>query len=366
MKYNTKLIIILIALSLLIISCSLYILYVRFKTIRYYKCPEKPHSELLSSVLYNNRFVRDDKNYNFFMPCGYNFVEDELDEMKVPKSKYIFALRGCDQIVSKNNLWDILEKTYGRFAASHIMPESFIIEEKDQYQMAVKKLVEGDVLICKKNLQRKLGLKLAFNKKDLDEALKDEFRVAQVFLTDTKMIKERKLNLRVYFAAIKKGNKIEFYVNKNGKILYTKEKTTGPITFESHITSYQMDPDLYEKENIPHSFKELEKYIGPREYHEIWNKLMKKLVYFSRAVAHVFEDDKFRDKVCFQLFGLDVILYYDEPYILEVNKGPDMIPKCEKDKELKKNIYEEIFNLVGLTHKPFLKNNFVKVYTFNF
>jgi len=361
--FNKLLIIIPIIILIFGVAIAVYF-YFKNKTVKYFKCPEKPNADLLNGVLAKNKIILDDKEYNFFMPCGYNFVEDELDEMKVPKSKYIFALRGCDNIVSKNNLWEILEKKFGRNGASKIMPESFIIEDPDEYEEAKRRVRNGTVLICKKNLQRKLGLKLAFDEKDLKDALDDDFKVAQVFLTEARQIKDRKINLRVYYVAIKKGKRIDFYVNRNGKILYTKDKTTGEIKFESHITSYQMDPDLYEKENLPHNFKELRKYLGPQEYSRIWVKLMAKLKIFSGAIGHVFEDDKFKDKVCFQLFGMDVILDGDEPYILEVNKGPDMIPKCNKDNELKQNIYEEVFNLAGLIHRPFKQNNFMKIYTY--
>ncbi len=347
---------------LIIIIVNLYF-YFKFKTVTYYKCPEKPHAELLNSVLSNNRILRDDKNYNFFMPCGYNFVEDELADMKVPKSKFIFALVGCDQIVSKNNLWEVLQNKFGREYASKIMPESFIIEDPKEYAMAKERVKGGVVLISKKNLQRKLGLKLVFNEKDLEDAKKEDFKVAQVFLTNARTIKDRKMNLRVYYVIVKKNNDIRFYVNTNGKVLYTKDKTSGPIKFESHITSFQMDPDLYEKEDLPHSFRDLHKFLGAKDYKTIWKKIMMKLKLFSDAVYPVFKDDKFKDKTCFQLFGMDVILDGNEPYILEVNKGPDMIPKCKKDEELKKNIYEEVFNLVGLIHRPFKSNNFIPIYS---
>ena len=35
------------------------------------------------------------------------------------------------------------------------------------------------------------------------------------------------------------------------------------------------------------------------------------------------------------MFGVDVIFDNLKPYILEINKGPDMIPKDDKDKLIK-------------------------------
>jgi len=297
------------------------------------------------------------------MPCGYNDAEIELEKMNIPKSKYIFGLKGCDDIVSKNNLWFILEKTYGRGGASKLMPESYLIEDINQFNMAINRLKRKEILICKKNLQRKLGLKLVFRPKDLVEAKTENFMIAQIFLKNAGMINERKLNLRVYYAIKKVNNEIYFFVNTNGKVLYTKEKTNGNIKFESHITSYQMDPELYEKENLPHNFKELKNYWGNEKFNKIWMKILIKIKYLSNAVAPVFNQKKFNDKICFQLFGMDVIIDGEEPYILEINKGPDMIPKCKKDKPLKEVIYEEIFNIAGILPRPFKKNNFELIYS---
>ena len=360
-----KIHIFLIILTPIILLSISYLIFLKFRKIKYFKCPEKPNANLLNEVLQKNNFIKNDQNYNLYMTCGYNDVEEELENMNIPNSKYINALKGCDKIVSKSSIWFILQTKYGRYGAKKIMPESFLIEDIDEFNLAMNRVKNGEILIAKKNLQRKLGLKFIFNPEDLIEARDDEFIVAQKFLENTKTINGRKLNLRIYLLIIKKNNKIEFFINQNGKVLYTKEKTSGPIKFESHITSYQMDPELYEKENIPHNLKELESLFGINEYKNIWDKIIFKLTLLASASAPVFEYNKFNDKICFQLFGIDMILDGNEPYLLEINKGPDMIPKCIKDEPLKKNIYEEVFHKVGLIFNPFRKNNFTKIYTYN-
>ena len=357
-----KLAIICGSVIVIIIIVIIYLSTTHFKKITYHKCLEKPHTDLLDGVLRRNGFSRNDQKYNFYMPCGYNNIEQELKNIDVPPSKYIFGLIGCDQIVSKNNLWDVLEKTYGRHSAKQLMPESFLIENPHQYAIALQEVRHGTVLICKKNLQRKLGLALVFTEDDLERAKKDEFKVAQRFLKNTTQIHGRKMNMRIYFMIRKHKGKIQFFVNTNGKVLYTKNKTTGNITFETHITSFQMDADLYEKENMPHDFNELKKVIGKEAYGRIWAKIIDKIKYLSKAIAPIFSEVKYKDKVCFQLFGMDVILEDGEPYILEINKGPDMIPKCKKDEKLKKNIYEATFQVAGLLKMRLKPSNYVKIY----
>jgi hypothetical protein len=43
-----------------------------------------------------------------------------------------------------------------------------------------------------------------------------------------------------------------------------------------------------------------------------------------------------------------------------------MIPKCKKDEKLKKTIYDELFNIAGITIRPFQRNNFIKIYQYKY
>ena len=327
----------------------------------FYKCPNKPNSILLNEVLTKNAFKKTDQNFDMYMPCGYNNIENELQELNV-NSKYIFGLKGCDKIVAKNNLWKILEGAYGRFGASKIMPETYILNNADQFRMAYDKIRKNETLICKKNLQRKLGIKFAFNENDLVECKNEDFKIAQKFMKNSMTIKNRKINLRIYYVIKKIGNKVQFFINANGKVLYTKDKTSNNISFESHITSYQMDGALYKIESLPHDFIQLRKFMGKKQFNILWKKIIEKMKYLSNAISYVFKDNQYFDKICFQLFGVDIIVENGEPYILEINKGPDMIPKCMEDIKLKENIYEQTFRIGGVIKRPFKKNNFSKIF----
>jgi hypothetical protein len=333
------------------------------KRITYYMCLEKNPKKTLNNVLTNNGFKRGDINSYLYLPCGYTNVEKELKNIDIPVSKYIFGFIGCDEIIRKNSLWEILEKAYGRDGAKQIMPESFIINNPHQFEVALQEIRRGTILICKKNIQRKMGLALTFTENDLIKAKNDNFKVAQRFLKNTMQIHGRKMNMRLYYMIRKYKGKIQFFVNKNGKVLYTKNKTGNDVTFETHITS-QMDVELYEKENMPHDFKELKNMIGEESYKRIWGEIIKKITDLSKAIApSVSKNTKYENKVCFQLFGMDVILENDgKPYILELNKGPSMKAFNEKDEKLKENIFESTFKVAGLLKNRLKSSNYVKVY----
>lgn len=281
--------------------------------------------------------------------------------MDIHVAKYIFGVIGSNPINKKNDLWNILEKAYGRDGAKQIMPETFIIDDSRQFDVALKEVQRGTVLICKKNIERKKGLALTFTEDDLIKSKNGSFRVAQRFITNTMQIQERKMNMRLYYVIRKYKGRIQFFVNTNGKVLYPKDKTGDTITFDTHITSF-MDPEMYEKENIPHNFKELKKSIGKETYECIWDKIIDKIKKLSKAIAPIFNKDKHENNVCFELFGMDIILENEEPYILELNKGPDMRAKCKKDEKLKENIYESTFQVAGLLKNRSKPSNYVKVY----
>ena len=356
MKKYIIIIIFIIFISILIISIICFYLIPR--KITYYKCSEKPINPLLIGIFEKYKINLQKVGFDLYMPCGYNNVEREMAE-NIFYGKYIFGLRGCDRIVSKNSIWSILETTYGRPFASKIMPETFVLSDKKQLEMAFNQINNKINLICKKNLQRKLGLKFAGNKKELEECVKEDFKIAQRFMKNTLTIKDRKMNIRIYYVIKKEADKLTFYLHRNGKILYTNKKTGGEISFDTHITSYQMDSDIYKNDALPHSIDDLRKFLGKEKSNEIWAKIEEKMALLSRAIAHVFYDKMHYNKVRFQLFGVDVIVDENgEPFILEINKGPDMIPKCDQDESLKRIVYEDTMRIGGVIGWKFRKNGF--------
>jgi len=357
-----KYIIIIIITILILIIIPIIVYFAIPKKITYFKCSEKPNNPLLSKIFESHKINLKEVGFDLYMPCGYNDIEEQMSE-NIFYGKYIFGLKGCDQIVSKNSIWNILEMTYGRPFASKIMPETFILSNEEHIDMAFNEIEKKNTLICKKNIQRKLGLKFASTKKELIECVKEDFKIAQLFMKNTLTIKGRKINIRIYYIIKKEGNKIAFYLHKNGKILYTNKNTGGKISFDTHITSYQMDSNIYKNDGLPHSINDLRNFLGKEKSNHIWRKIEEKMGFLSRAISSVFYDEIHYDKVCFQLFGIDVIVNENgDPFILEINKGPDMIPKCDQDEPLKKIIYEDTMRIGGVIGWKFRKNGFYVIH----
>ena len=100
--------------------------------INYYRCPQKKLGQITQLVFYKHNINNKNEDWNIYIPCGYNNIENELLDIKLNdisknKKKYIFGINGCDSIVAKNHIWQSLVKCYGRAGASKLMPESYIL-----------------------------------------------------------------------------------------------------------------------------------------------------------------------------------------------------------------------------------------------
>jgi hypothetical protein len=347
----------------------------------YYKCEEKPISPILEDIFKkygisksakndnkNASYKKNGMNWELYIPCGYNYVEQELPTVQMslsPSQLYIFGINGCDKMVSKNNIWSTIKKYYGFDAASKIMPSSYVLEDKDDMQLFKRDYVKDKIYILKKNVQRKEGLKLT---KDYNfitkEAVNEEYKVVQNYIRDLYLINGRKVNLRVYLLVVLDGDQKLFYISDLGKCIYTNKKyNDNDFDFESNITSYHLDMSVY-KEN-PRTFDDLRAYINKKEDNEnagslFFVKMNEILQKMCTALSNdFFQSDNIRERsaISFQLFGVDVIMDKDlNPYLLEVNKGPDMSARDDEDKKMKTIVQTHMFEKVGVIQDDAIHN----------
>ena len=127
---------------------------------------------------------------------------------------------------------------------------------------------------------------------------------------------------------------------------------------------------VYEKN--PRHFDELYKYIDMNSNHnghDNGNILKNNIALLMNKICiclskSIYQSSNLKNTICFQLFGADVIFNNQlHPYLLEFNKGPDMIPRDEIDKKMKTTVQEDMFRIVGiLPPKIDDKNIFYETY----
>ena len=368
-NYNIKLYFILI---LILIVFFIYIISVYFnfnkdmehfvssiENLKYYRCDDKKLLGITNDIFKDFNLFKNNDDWDVYIPCGYNNVENELQTIKInnksdPNKKFIFGINGCDSIVSKNKIWQSLVGCYGRPDARKLMPESFVLNDPKDMNAFKNYYNKKDIYILKKNIQRKEGLKLT---SDLDTILtaKDEsYKVVQKYLTNLYLINKRKVNLRIYLLILIKDNKIYFYMSNIGKCIYTnKEYNDNNFDFESNITSYHLDMNVYKKN--PRTLDELYEFLNKDTNNENSSNILENRIYkLMKDVSYclstsIYQSDNIKNTTCFQLFGADVIFDTNlHPYLLELNKGPDMNPRDDIDRKMKTKVQIDMFSKIGM------------------
>jgi len=334
--------------------------------ITYNRCNTIKLQENIQKVFDDNGIVKDASAWDIYMPCGYNYVEGELESLsakQITKNKRIFAISGCDKIASKNNLWKILRDYYGREGASTIMPESYIINDKKEMKIFKENYQKGKLYLVKKNIQRKEGIIITGNYDRIISMW--SYKVIQEYVPDLYVLKNRKINIRLYLLVVCYNGKVGGYLYNQGKCIYTNKDYDESVASETkerevHLTSVNLDTDIYKTH--PETLDDLERHLGNPDYSKLWNNIlncMKKTMKASEG--HICHLNKLQKAVAFQVFGGDIIFDKDfHPYLLELNKGPSMKYITEKDKEMKDRLTRDIFSFVGLT-KDKLEGHFIRL-----
>ena len=339
------------------------------KDIYFYKCNKFVINKTIYDIFKNYNIKRTfDINYkwNLFMPCTYNDVENELKQLNNRKinnrkinRRSIFGIQGCDLLVSKNNMWKLLEDKYNRNNAQKIMPETWILSNNNHMKKFKSEFNANNMYIMKKNIQRKKGLLLTNNLNEIINNEDSKFRIVQKYMKNTFMINRRKINLRIYLLIIIKNNKLHSYFYKNGKCIYTNKDYNNTNDLEENITSLNLDLDIYEKN--PFDLFELLNYLGNEKYLKLINNIKFNLKKLEDCYRDILLKLNKNNNTYFQLFGLDYIFDNDfNVYLLELNKGPDMTCKNDKDCLLKYRVYEDLFDKVKLIESN-KKNMYEKI-----
>lgn len=335
--------------------------------LKYYKCPGKDINNATKTGLRKSGFTRTDNpdTSDLYIPCGYNYIELELAKFNPGSSvKYIYAIKGCDQLCSKNGLWSALKLEYGKETASSIMPLTWVLNDTDDYKAFQRYYLQYSqtrpTFILKKNIQGKRGLYITQNKADIDELHAESgtsgYKVIQRYVDNPYSIQGYKLNIRLYVVIICNAGHIDWYLYNQGKCIYTNKVYDPVISLqesnlddrEQHFTSYNLNTaEKYIEMGLPESLDDLERHMGSVEYQKVWSGIITRIAKIKECFAgRLCLLESLAEKVCFQLFGVDVILDEDmKPLILEFNKGPEMVYKSPGDRDLKNNL---IINMLAM------------------
>ena len=328
------------------------------------QCNKLPVSKRLGNIFEKNDIKRDEKNWDIYLPCGYTYVESELKDIPVLNDKQkIFAIDGCDKIVSKYHLWKTLNNKFGdRYI--DFFPKTYPFTRK-----GLKELMDnhnnGMKYIAKKDVQRQTGLTIIHNIKDLSKIINDrKYLVIQELLNNPFLIDERKINIRIYYLLVCNNGIVDGYVHSNGFMYYTADKFDyNSNSDKPHITTGYIDRSVYKKN--PLTIDDFYKYLDKNGYNS--KTLKKNIVNLFKTIMEaikipICKNNNIKKGVAFQLFGCDVAPDNNlNVKLIELNKGPDLTSKDERDNNVKLEVTNDLLEIVDIIPKQDKDNRFIKL-----
>lgn len=349
----------------------------------------------------NIEATKNQSDADLILPCGYNNINEEINTLpnvygiknkETTPKKRVFIIEGADEITAKNYLWKNLFNQYGLKKACELSPTTYLLTEP-QRSADIIRLEEnhtpGKLYILKKNIQRQTGLEIVDNI-DIIKNNPKGYVLAQDLLEDSYLVNGRKINLRVYIIVVCHKNNKHVYMFDDGFMYYTKQPfVKGDKSPDNHITTGYVDRDVYHKNPLTHT--DFKKYLDLNEgdkYHESNNprvlsqiendiryrrndisdvvfERIQKLIHdvfmsFKNVICRCKDDYDNLIPICndysVQIFGADVAINENlHPQIIEINKGPDLSPKDERDGRIKHKMFSDTLEIIGI--KPLTPEN---------
>lgn len=284
----------------------------------------------------------------------------KLQDLDVsPKCAYIYGLRSIDMFASKSTLALVM-----RVQHTDWIPVTFVVKmREDMYALRIKHFDEsgklrknnmcnggGGGLIMKNNQQRQMGTKLVVNGwGDIDF---QNCVVVQEILGDPLLVNGRKIDLRIYLLVICTSSKHEMFVYHDGFVYYTNPRTDTQGSYcdnryDTVVSSGYIDRSVYETN--PLTLQDLYGFIGKSNAQTLYSSIIQCFANVHRAYASILNESDVDDGVDrFVLLGADVSPNTKcEVKLLEINKGPDFIPKDDgRDKSLKKSVVADTMDVL--------------------
>jgi hypothetical protein len=322
--------------------------------------------DTLETILKDNNIIKMENNAKITLPCDYDDQDKEIDMMKpIHSDQQFFIIGNADLMTAKEELWRNVLYHHGYDKTKSMMPITYILDDINDLNRLKLEYKQNNIYIMKKNIQRQEGLKITNKLDEILNGKNEGYIIAQELLQDPYIIDDRKINMRFYVLVICKENKMDVYVYNDGFMYYTDGAfIKGSTETKPNITTGYIDRSVYEKNPLTH--EDFRKYLDDNtrqlsnpELHITRQHLKLSNIIFDRIfdlLKNVFvsffgkvcNKPKLKPYVSFQLFGVDIAINDQlNPMIMEINKGPDMGAKDERDKALKHRCMKDVFKLVG-------------------
>ena len=297
---------------------------------------------------------------NILMLENITFMEDAVDTVvsnnMLLASQFLYGMKGSDMLAGKNNLMIMVRRHMSQDDIDRFFPRTYIMSFKPDLEKLKQEYNKNTMYILKSNKQRQQGYQITNNLEYIEQNKKD-FVVCQELLQDPLLVNGRKINIRVYMLILLKKDQISFYIYQNGFMYYTpKPFKAGSSRSDENITTGYIDRAVYE--NNPLTISDLSKHLGAESFDTLWKNTKECFSKITRCYRDfLLKENTGVPGVKFMIYGCDIAPDSKlDVKCMEVNKGPDLKYKDERDKEVKFNMVKQMMQMVlyGKTDDPVL------------
>ena len=296
----------------------------------------------------------------FIMFETLNYIDTLMGKITFPKdAKWIWGLRGSDMIASKSAFALTMQSNN----KMNLIPPTWITESASDYKLFTASYNPSKIYILKQNIQRQEGFAITNDLATLNNAFKasanasvpNNWVVVQELLQNPLVITgndgvARKINLRVYMLVIVNAQgRADMYMYNDGFIYYTADPwTANSLERGPNITTGYIDRQVYV--DNPLTIKDLYKHMGPKQGTILKDSLQNAMQQLASVYKPIFasNNSSFPGNK-FLIYGCDVAPDSElNVTFMEVNKGPDLGYKDERDRNLKLGMMREACAKVGI------------------
>lgn len=272
------------------------------------------------------------------------------DTRKSLASEQIYYSLACvDHISCKSRMYAILEKQLGT-GVRRVVPHTLILGKNSTFHDIENFFQEQgcESLIFKSNVQQQQGIQIIVSLDDLETIDLKKYVVVQELLLDPYLIAGHKINIRQYIlATCDASGDLHFFAFNDGFIYYAPGKFgQGGSVFDTHVTTGYGDRNFYRMN--PLTMKDFEMSLGLKK-REVFNtnRIACLRTIFQSLKNELKQIEKQKPGEKFTIFGADLAISSElDVLLLEINKGPDLRFKDDRDGELKRRLIRSTLDFV--------------------
>lgn len=280
----------------------------------------------------------------FNLLADYPNLYDTVNQ--IDACSFIYGILTIDRFASKSEMYRYLKSILPEKVVNEIMPKTYLLS-KDELWKFNKEYDSSKLYIFKKNIQRQTGVKITRKIQNIQNFELEGYVVCQELLTDNFLVSRRKINIRKYAIIVVKKD-VRVYLYYNGFIYYAKSPYNAQSSSENvHITTGYIDREIYDEN--PLTLQELYQQLGPRANH-----LKQNIVRTLRTVFDAYkpllkiQESRNAPKTNFVILGCDIAIDSKlNVKLMEINKGPDMGVKDDRDGLLKQDLVSQSLRVSG-------------------